>query len=76
MTTFKNLELLECTLPLSFIPSTEGEKRLRRQSTVKEYKGYSVGLYFGKWGQKLALASEDVVRNTFEVTTQMVMHFG
>ena len=70
----ERLDTFEVTSPTPFEPETEedGETSLRRDNKRK-YKQYPGGLSMEEWRKRLALAPEDVVRKTFEATTQLSM---
>ena len=71
------LESFELTSPEVFIPDSGEEHHniaQRRNQVKKKYKKYPGGLTMLEWRKRLAYAPEDVVRKTFEATTQMAMH--
>jgi hypothetical protein len=69
-----DLETYEITSPLPFIPdSEENYITWRRKNAKKDYKKYPGGITMDEWRKRLALAPEDVIRKTFEATTQLAM---
>ena len=68
------LEILEITSPEPFEPETDPNYEAQtRRNTKKKYKEYPGGLTLDAWRKRLALAPEDIVRKTFEATTQLCM---
>ena len=68
------LEIFEITSPEPFEPESDSSyANLRRRDTKRKYKEYPGGLTMEEWRKRLALAPEDVVRKTFEATTQLSM---
>ena len=66
--------MLEKTSPDPFDPESinEGDSTTRRDEK-KKYKQYPGGLTTEEWRKRLAMAPEDVIRKTFEATTQLAM---
>ena len=68
------LDILEITSPEPFEPEADPDYgNSSRRNTKKKYKEYPGGLTLQEWRKRLALAPEDVVRKTFEATTQLSM---
>ena len=68
------LESYELTSPNEFIPDSTDEIISRRKHNQRVYKQYPGGITMDEWRKRLALAPEDVVRKTFQATTQMAMN--
>ena len=67
-----DLEVFELTSPQEFIPIHTENIQMRTKN--KKYKQYIGGITMEAWRNRLALDPEDVIRNTFEATTQMAMN--
>ena len=64
------LNTYELTSPAPFNPE---ESILTRRDRKRKYNSYPGGLTMGTWRKRLALAPEDVIRKTFDATTQLCM---
>ena len=72
-----DLESFEITSPAPFEPEKNNKianVTSRRKDMQKMYKVYPGGLSMNQWRKRLAMAPEDVIRKTFESTTQMSMN--
>ena len=70
----RELESFELTSPEPFVPDNDLDEITTRRKPIKRvYKKYPGGLSMQEWRNRLALAPEDVVRKTFDATTQMAM---
>jgi len=65
------LEVFEMTSPTTFNP-TKSNDIVTCRDRKKKYKQYPGGLTIQQWQDRLGLAPEDVIRKTFEATTQLV----
>ena len=65
------LEVFEMTSPMPFEP-THDKSITSCRDKKKTYKQYPGGLTMEQWQDRLGLAPEDVIRKTFEATTQLV----
>ena len=71
----KDLESYELTSPEDFVPEpTSTDMTNRRRSTTKRDKQYPGGLTLDDWRRRLAMAPPDVIRKTFQATTQLGMN--
>lgn len=71
----RTLETYELTSPESFIPDgTSCQVNQRRSNTSLQYKQYPGGLTMSEWRKRLAMAPPDVIRKTFNATTQLGMN--
>ena len=68
----KSLEIIEITSPDPFEPGMD-DRNYSRRDNKKKYKQYPGGLSMEEWRKRLALAPEDVIRKTFQATTQLAM---
>ena len=75
MEELKTLEIYEITSPNDFVTSTNPLENIEvnRRNTTTKYKQYPGGLSMEEWRKRLAMAPEDVIRKTFEATTQLSM---
>ena len=75
MQELKELETFEITSPNEYaIDDYNGDRReVNRRNSTRKYKEYPGGLTMDEWRRRLAMAPEDVVRKTFEATTQLSM---
>ena len=70
----KLLETFEITSPAPYNPELfEEMDNMVRRDNKKKYKQFPGGLSMEEWRKRLALAPEDVVRKTFEATTQLAL---
>ena len=71
----QHLEIFELTSPLGFTPSSEDIMStnidLRREKFTTKKNCYPGGLSLETWQKRLAMAPFDVIRKTFQATTQM-----
>ena len=75
MEELKTLEIYEITSPNDFVTSTNPLENIEvnRRNTTTKYKQYPGGLSMEEWRKRLAMAPEDVIRKTFDATTQLSM---
>ena len=71
----ESLEIVELTSPAQYDPKPDDILQVSnpRRGEKRRYGSYPGGLSMQEWRKRLALAPEDVVRKTFEATTQMAM---
>ena len=69
----ESLEIIEMTSPIPFEPN-EPESIMTCRDKKTKYRQYPGGLTMEQWQQRLGLAPEDVIRKTFEATTQLGMN--
>ena len=69
-----SLEIFEITSPDPYEPETQPDySHFHRRDVKRKYREYPGGLTIEQWRKRLALAPEDVVRKTFQATTQLAM---
>ena len=73
VTDLEELETMELTSPIGFNPEEDNPRQveIRRKHYLKKFKKYPGGLSMEEWRNRLALAPDDVIRKTFQATTQM-----
>ena len=72
----ERLDIFEITSPQPYDPSNpleEDASLTNRRNDKRKYKEYPGDLSLEEWRKRLVLAPEDVVRKTFEATTQLAM---
>jgi len=69
-----SLEIMEMISPDTYIPEEDrNDDSLIRRDSKRKYKEYPGGLSLQEWRKRLAMAPEDIIRKTFDATTQLAL---